>query len=143
MLILQLRYFIDCFLFFFFQFLIFLFYSFNVKDGTTPLYIAAQNGYEQIVQLLVEKGGANVDLADEVILLIVNFSFSFLLSQFSIFLNVKNGVTPLHIAAQKGYVQIVQILLDKGANVDHANKVLLLIVSFFLLFLSSLFDFFF
>ena len=61
--------------FFFFQFLIFLFYSFNVKDGTTPLYIAAQNGYEQIVQLLVEKGGANIDLADEVILLIVNFSF--------------------------------------------------------------------
>ena len=111
--------------FFFFQFLIFLFYSFNVKDGTTPLYIAAQNGYEQIVQLLVGKGGANVDLADEVILLIVNFSFSFLLSQFSIFLNVKDGATPLHIAAQKGYVQIVQILLDKGVNVDFANKVLL------------------
>ena len=46
----------------------------NQKDGTTPLYIAAQNGYEQIVQILLEKG-ANVDLADKVILLIVSFFF--------------------------------------------------------------------
>ena len=54
-----------CFLFLFFHFLIFLFF-FNVKDGTTPLFIAAQNGHEQIVQILLEKGGPNVDLAMKV-----------------------------------------------------------------------------
>ena len=49
-----------------------------MKDGRTPLYIAAQNGHEQIVEILLEKGNPNVDLADhQVILLIVSFSFSF------------------------------------------------------------------
>ena len=63
------------FFFLFFHFLIFLF--FNAKDGATPLCIAAQKGDEQIVQLLLEKGKANVDLADQVILLIVSFLFLF------------------------------------------------------------------
>ena len=60
---------------------------FNVKDGVTPLYIAAERGYEQIVEILLEKGKPNVDFADEVILLIVSFLFFsfFSLSHFSIF----------------------------------------------------------
>ena len=71
-LILQLRCYFDLivsfflFLFLFlFQFLIFLF--FYLKDGATPLYIAAQIGHEQIVQILLEKGKANVNLAIEVL----------------------------------------------------------------------------
>ena len=56
------------FIFLFFHFLIFLFFD-NVKFGVTPLFIAALNEHEQIVQILLEKG-ANVDLADQVILLI-------------------------------------------------------------------------
>ena len=80
--------------------------------------------------------GANVDLAEEVILLMISFFFPFFffffsLSHFSIFLNVKDGVTPLYIAAFQGYEQIIQILLKKGANVDLADQVILLIISFF------------
>ena len=45
--------------------------------------MAACKGHEQVVQILLEKG-ANVDLADQVILLIVSFFF-FLVSHFSIF----------------------------------------------------------
>ena len=37
------------------------------KDGITPLYVAAQNGHEQIVQILLEKGESNVDLPDQVL----------------------------------------------------------------------------
>ena len=44
-----------------------------LKNGATPLFIAAQNGYEQVVQILLEKGEPNVDLAFEVILLILSF----------------------------------------------------------------------
>ena len=127
---------------FFFHFLIFLFFILNVKTGVTPLSIAAQFGYEQIVQLLLEKGEPNVDLADQVILLIVSFSFHFLIFLFFI-LNVKTGVTPLYIAAQKGHEQIVQLLLEKGKpNVDLATEVILLIV-FFLFFHFLIFLFFF
>ena len=123
---------------------------FNVKDGTTPLFVAVENEYEQIVQILLEKG-ANVDFAKKVILLIVSFSFFFFfqfliflfffsLSHFSIFFYVKNGVTPLFVAAQKGKEQIVQLLLEKGEpNVDLATEVILLIVSFFFLFFFNFF----
>ena len=53
------------------------------------------------------------------------FSF-FPLSHFSIFFNVKNGITPLFIAAQNGREQIVQILLEKGKpNVHLPMKVFL------------------
>ena len=43
--------------------------------------------------------------------------------------NEKNGATPLWVAVFIGHEQIVEKLLEKGANVDLANKVLL-IVSF-------------
>ena len=133
MLILQIRcYFVLIVSFSFVLFFLVSYFSiffFNVKNnGVTPLFIAAQKGNGQIVHILLEKG-ANVDLANEVLLLIVSFSFLFFFFfQFFIFLffffNVKNGATPLYIAAFKGDEQIVQILLEKGANVDLANKVL-------------------
>ena len=61
---------------FLFHFLIFL----NVKNGTTPLYIAAFKGHEQIIQILLKKGEPNVDLPTKVILLILSFSFLFVVS---------------------------------------------------------------
>ena len=43
----------------------------NQKDGVTPLYVAAQNGHEQTVQILLEKGNPNVELATKVIVILL------------------------------------------------------------------------
>ena len=59
--------------FFLFHCLIFLFF-FNEKDGTTPLLFASEIGCEQIVQILLEKGKANVHLTEQVIIIIIIFN---------------------------------------------------------------------
>lgn len=61
--------------------------------GATPLYMAAQEGHEDIVRfLLSHKADAN--------------------------LGSKEGVPPLHIATQLNHFNIVRILLSGGANIN-------------------------
>ena len=107
--------------------------------------IATFKGYKQIVEILLEKGNPNVDLPNKVFLLFVPFSFFFTFS-FFYFFYLKDGITPLYIAAREGNKQIVEILLEKGnPNVDLPDKVLIilkfgfvdLVSFFFFLFLFS------
>ena len=42
-----------------------------LKNGVTPLYIATFKGHEQIVQILLEKGNPNVELATKVIVILL------------------------------------------------------------------------
>ena len=78
----------------------------------------------------MEKGKANVDLPNVVLFLIASFFFFFIsFSFFYIFLHVKDGLTPLYIAAEKGHAQTVQILLEKGKpNVDLPTEVIVLFI---------------
>ena len=59
--------------------------------GETALLIAAMEGYNDFVKLLVENG-ANVNIVD----------------------SLENS--PLFYASEKGYTEIVEILLHAGAN---------------------------
>ena len=65
----------------------------ETRDRRTPLMLAAENGFVQCVELLLDKG------AD---------------------VNVTNiyGYTPLIYAAKKGSRECVKLLLDKGADVN-------------------------
>ena len=161
MLIFQIRFFCCLFLFFFFFFSFSFFYFFNLKYGLTPLYVAACNGDEQIVEILLEKGKANVDLPNKVIVLFVIilnllilflqslqwkwrrgsgwilsdicFVFSFFKDSFFFFdiFFPKFGWTPLHRAAEEGFEQIVKILIEHRANVNLQNQVFSFFFFFF------------
>ena len=68
----------------------------------TPLYVAAWNGNELVVELLL-RARADQDIARY------------------------NGITPLYGAVMKGHVQVVQLLLNAGADARlwyHGRKLL-------------------
>ena len=69
------------------------------RDGSTPLHVASQNGYEAVVRSLVAAGA------------VVNAARS------------DSGGTPLHIASQKAHVHIVNALIEFGANVNQGRLV--------------------
>jgi len=60
-------------------------------QGKTPLMVAAMEGH------VGQKGGADINHAD------------------------KSGRTPLDLAAHHGNPELVQLLLDKGANMEHVD----------------------
>lgn len=75
------------------------FIIFNVyKDAATPLFIASQNGHDNIVKMLLQSGAdVNITRTD--------------------------GASPLWIASQMGFDHIVKTLCRKGANIDQVRNV--------------------
>ena len=67
------------------------------QNGRTPLFIAASQGSEDFVELLV-RHDAKIDAVD------------------------KFGNSPLYYAAAGNHVGVVEILLDGGANVNLQNR---------------------
>ena len=66
--------------------------------GRTPLLLAAEEGHEAVVKLLLEKG-AELETKDK------NY-----------------GQTPLLLAAEKGHEAVVKLLLEKGAEIETKDK---------------------
>lgn len=66
------------------------------RGGITALYIASQNNHKEVVSFLLEKCGANIEIAD-----------------------LETGFTPLHIAAKHGHTEIVGKLIKHNAGVIH------------------------
>jgi ankyrin repeat protein len=67
------------------------------EKNITPLLIATQYGYYDMVEVLLEHN-AKTNLSDI------------------------NGITPLYIAAQNGNYRLAELLLGKGAEIDSPNK---------------------
>jgi ankyrin repeat protein len=69
----------------------------TVKDGITAVYLAVQENKIKILNLLIKAGA-------------------------SIFLSRENGLSPLHVAACMGHLEIVKILLENKADPYQKTK---------------------
>ena len=65
------------------------------NKGNTPLHLACQSQKEIVVLHLVDKRRASVDTRNKL-----------------------NGEAPIHVAAQSNSIKIVDILLERGANIE-------------------------
>lgn len=101
----------------------------NTKNfyGETPLIIAVDKGYSDIVEYLVEEIGVDVNLKDNagnnalyIAIAWHRFEIANLLINNGADVNAKaeNGLTPLHIAAWVGGVDIAESLIKKGADIN-------------------------
>ncbi|KAK5645047.1 hypothetical protein RI129_006347 [Pyrocoelia pectoralis] len=68
------------------------------SNGWTPLHFASYYGHQEVIKLLLFSTKENINYAD------------------------KKQRTPLLLAAEKGYTQVVQLLLENGADVNAENN---------------------
>ncbi|KAG0349384.1 hypothetical protein BG004_007011 [Podila humilis] len=100
--------------------------------GMNPLHFAAARGHSEVVRILIDQAGAGADIQDregETALLKASYSGSlptvcFLLKRgANVHQRDKDGWTALHNASSRGYIDIAQVLLEKGeADVNARSK---------------------
>ncbi|XP_054262267.1 ankyrin-1-like [Macrosteles quadrilineatus] len=103
------------------------------ESGMTPLHFAAYSGNENVVRLLLNSVGVQVDAATSengynplhlacfgghitVVGLLLSRSSDLLHS------SDKHGKTGLHVAATHGHYQMVEVLLGQGAEINATDK---------------------
>ena len=94
----------------------------------TALHLAAQNGHESVVGLLLDRR-ASINATDKdrqtplhLAALNGNESVVGLLLDRGASLNAPDRQTPLHLAARRGHESVVGLLLDRGASVNATDK---------------------
>uniref|UniRef100_A0A3Q3GL98 Ankyrin 1 n=1 Tax=Kryptolebias marmoratus TaxID=37003 RepID=A0A3Q3GL98_KRYMA len=85
-------------------------------DHLTPLHVAAHCGHHRMAKVLLDKGAKPNSRALDCMMDLFNSQllvFCFYLEQ--------SGLTPLHVASFMGHLNIVKILLQKGASPSASN----------------------
>ncbi|XP_046346164.2 ankyrin repeat domain-containing protein 50-like [Haliotis rufescens] len=105
----------------------------NCKDkiGRTPVMWAAGNGHKEVVELLVSKG-AKVSIVDRCGNSILHSAgrggdvevVQYVLSHDMVDINGRGSCrrTPVMLAAEKGHIAIVKLLVDKGGDMSLVDK---------------------
>ncbi|XP_048257852.1 ankyrin repeat domain-containing protein 50-like [Haliotis rufescens] len=105
----------------------------NCKDkiGRTPVMWAAGNGHKEVVELLVSKG-AKVSIVDRFGNNILHSAgrggdvevVQYVLSHDMVDINGRGSCrrTPVMLAAEKGHIEIVKLLVDKGGDMSLVDK---------------------
>jgi len=107
----------------------------NVKDinGHTPLFVAAIKGYYKLFDILIE-AGSDINVQDIEGETILNWAILMHESRFAteilnnhpqLDVNIKNnqGTSALIIASNNGFTSLVQLILDKGANIRESINI--------------------
>ena len=101
------------------------------NDGDTPLHLAALNGYDHIIDVLIENGAeihaVNNEYKFTPLHYAVNKGHAFAteaLIENGANLNMKDvdGDTPLHLAAYRGNEEIMRLLIENGVDIDATNE---------------------
>ncbi len=98
--------------------------------GKTPLHVATQLGYKNLVEVLLEHR-ANINAQSKAgvtplaaAVKVANREMAELLLAHKVEVNPRDEyeMTPLHQAAKEGYKEIAELLVSHGANLEAKNK---------------------
>ena len=117
----------------------------KAEDDRTPMYGACCNGRARVVEALLEHGGVDASAKDEVSSILLARLLSFDVDSFcslhvpssDLFLispclghatfndgdQLQAGDTPLHYACTKGHVEVGEVLLTRGVDIQVKNWV--------------------
>ncbi|CAM1331167.1 PPP1R12C (predicted), partial [Pycnogonum litorale] len=89
-------------------------------DGDIPIDISQSDEMDELLQKEIDKQGIDCDKArnEEELLMLEDASAWLKNKVIPGNIHDKTGASPLHVAAAKGYVKVMSMLIDAGTNVD-------------------------
>ena len=94
-----------------------------LQDGQSPLHDAGSNNHIEMAQLLLASG-ADVNVKEKVIWYTITLRYIILLLLFLSLYILQYGQSPLHDAGSNNHVEMAQLLLASGADVNIKDKVI-------------------
>ena len=101
--------------------------NFLLQFGESPLFLASFNGQLKCIELLIE-AGVNINASKDVSRMLHLETIQLLVFQLtrticSVIKIIQDGSTALYVAAERGHLKVVQLLIAAKSQVDSQTKV--------------------